>query len=418
MTSLHEVYQLFLKSSGVQTDSREVNSNELFFALNGPNFNANTFAHQAIEKGALAAVVDDKSVAEANQNCYLVDDVLQTLQSLAQHHRKQFNIPLIALTGSNGKTTTKALIHAVLSSSYEVLATEGNFNNHIGLPLTLLRLSAAHSHAIIEMGANHLKEIAFLCEMAQPTHGLITNIGKAHLEGFGSEKGVLQGKTELYAFIEKNNGLIFVNDEDDKLIKALGDVAYITYKPSEFTIVHDQPTLKLTCQNIEIPTRLVGTYNKENIVAAISIGAFFDVSLAKAAKAISEYSPNNSRSQLLKQHGKTLSFDAYNANPSSMQAAVTAFGKRSGKKAVILGRMAELGTYESAEHQSLVDLVANHEFDACYWVGKPYQSIVATNYFASVEELNVFLRTNPIEADQVLIKGSRSANLEKVLESL
>jgi len=306
----------------------------------------------------------------------------------------------------------------VLSPSYEVLATEGNFNNHIGLPLTLLRLSAAHSHAIIEMGANHLKEIAFLCEMAQPTHGLITNIGKAHLEGFGSEKGVLQGKTELYAFIEKNNGLIFVNDEDDKLIKALGDVAYITYKPSEFTIVHDQPTLKLTCQNIEIPTRLVGTYNKENIVAAISIGAFFDVSLAKAAKAISEYSPNNSRSQLLKQHGKTLSFDAYNANPSSMQAAVTAFGKRSGKKAVILGRMAELGTYESAEHQSLVDLVANHEFDACYWVGKPYQSIVATNYFASVEELNVFLRTNPIEADQVLIKGSRSANLEKVLESL
>ena len=418
MTSLQEVYQLFLKSSGVQTDSRKVNYNELFFALNGSNFNANKFAHQAIEKGALAAIVDDKSVAIANQNCYLVDDVLQTLQSLAQHHRKQFNIPLIALTGSNGKTTTKALIHAVLSSSYEVLATEGNFNNHIGVPLTLLRLSAAHSHAIIEMGANHLKEIAFLCEMAQPTHGLITNIGKAHLEGFGSEEGVLQGKTELYAYIEKNNGLIFVNEEDDKLIKALGDVAYITYKPSEFKIVHDQPTLKLTCQNIEIPTWLVGTYNKENIVAAISIGAFFDVSLAKAAKAISEYSPNNSRSQLLKQHGKTLSFDAYNANPSSMQAAVTAFGKRSGKKAVILGRMAELGTYESAEHQSLVDLVANHEFDACYWVGKPYQSIVATNYFASVEELNVFLRTNPIEADQVLIKGSRSANLEKVLESL
>lgn len=418
MTSLQEVYQLFLKSSGIQTDSRKVNSNELFFALNGPNFNANTFAHQAIERGALAAVVDDKSVAEANQNCYLVDDVLQTLQSLAQHHRKQFNIPLIALTGSNGKTTTKALIHAVLSSSYEVLATEGNFNNHIGVPLTLLRLSAAHSHAIIEMGANHLKEIAFLCEMAQPTHGLITNIGKAHLEGFGSEKGVLQGKTELYAFIEKNNGLIFVNEEDDKLIKALGDVAYITYKSSEFTIVHDQPTLKLTCQNIEIPTQLVGSYNKPNIASALCIGTNFGISLAKAAKAISDYTPNNSRSQLMIQNGKTLTFDAYNANPSSMKAAITAFSKRNGKKAVILGHMAELGAYESDEHQELVDLVEKHGFDECYWVGKPYKSIVVKNYFASVSELNMFLKNNPIKANQVLIKGSRSASLEEILNIL
>lgn len=418
MTSLQEVYQLFLKSSGVQTDSRKVNSNELFFALNGPNFNANTFAHQAIEKGALAAIVDDKSVAAANQNCYLVADVLQTLQSLAQHHRKQFNIPLIALTGSNGKTTTKALIHAVLSSSYEVLATEGNFNNHIGVPLTLLRLSAAHSHAIIEMGANHLKEIAFLCEMAQPTHGLITNIGKAHLEGFGSEEGVLQGKTELYAFIEKNNGLIFVNEEDDKLMKVLGDVAYITYNPSEFTTVHDQPTLKLTCQNIEIPTQLVGTYNKQNIASALCIGANFGIPLEKAAKAMSDYTPNNSRSQLMIQNGKTLTFDAYNANPSSMKAAITAFSKRSGKKAVIMGHMAELGAYESDEHQALVELVENHDFDECYWVGKPYKSIVAKNYFASVSELNMFLKNNPIEANQVLIKGSRSATLEEVLNIL
>ena len=418
MTSLQEVYQLFLKSSGVQTDSRKVKSNQLFFALKGPNFDANAFAHQTIENGALAAIVDSKTTADANQACFLVDDVLQTLQAIAQLHRKQFNIPVIALTGSNGKTTTKALIDVVLSTTHTVLATEGNLNNHIGVPLTLLGLTAAHSHAIIEMGANHLKEITFLCKIAQPTYGLITNVGKAHLEGFGSEEGVLQGKTELYDFIEKKGGHIFINEADNKLMKALGDVAHIAFEPAEYNIVQEQPTLKLVHQNIEIPTQLVGTYNKENIVAAISIGAFFDVSLAKAAKAISEYSPNNSRSQLLKQHGKTLNFDAYNANPSSMQAAVTAFGKRSGKKAVILGRMAELGTYQSAEHQSLVDLVANHEFDACYWVGKPYELLVDTNYFASVEELNVFLRTNPIEADQVLIKGSRSANLEKVLESL
>ncbi|MDA9201746.1 UDP-N-acetylmuramoyl-tripeptide--D-alanyl-D-alanine ligase [Flavobacteriaceae bacterium] len=418
MTSIQEVYQLFLKSSGVQTDSRKVTSNQLFFALNGPNFNANTFAHQAIEKGALAAIVDNKAVADANQACYLVDNVLKTLQELAQLHRNQFDIPVLALTGSNGKTTTKALIQAVLSANHTVLATEGNLNNHIGVPLTLLRLTAAHSHAIIEMGANHLKEIAFLCEIAQPTYGLITNVGKAHLEGFGSEEGVFQGKTELYDFIEKKDGLIFVNEDDHKLFFAIGNVAHIAFEPSEYSIVQEQPTLKLVRQNIEIPTQLVGTYNKENIVAAISIGAFFDVSSAKAAKAISEYSPNNSRSQLLKQNGKTLTFDAYNANPSSMKAAITAFSKRSGKKAVILGHMAELGTYESAEHQALVDLVTNNDFDTCYWVGKPYEPIVATNYFASVEELNVFLRTNPIEADQVLIKGSRSATLEKVLESL
>ena len=418
MTSLKEVYQLFLKSSGVQTDSRKVNFNQLFFALNGPNFNANTFAHQAIEKGALAAIVDNEAVAETNQNCYLVNDVLETLQALAQHHRNQFDIPLIALTGSNGKTTTKALMRAVLGTTHKVLATDGNLNNHIGVPLTLLRLTTAHSHAIIEMGANHIKEIAFLCELAQPTHGLITNVGKAHLEGFGSEEGVLQGKKELYDFIEKKDGIIFVNEDDDKLLSSIGDVKHATYKPSEFRITQDQPTLTLVYQNIEIPTQLVGTYNKENIAAAVSIGAYFGVSLVMAAKAVSDYTPNNSRSQLMAHNGKTLTFDAYNANPSSMKAAIAAFGKRSGKKAVILGHMAELGTYESAEHQALVDLVKNQDFEASYWVGKPYEHIVTTHYFASVDELNLFLKNNPVEADQLLIKGSRSATLEKVLDSL
>ena len=418
MTSLQEVYQLFLKSSGVQTDSRKVKSKQLFFALNGPNFDANTFAHQAIKKGALAAIVDNRAIAEANQACYLVDDVLKTLQALAQHHRNQFNIPVLALTGSNGKTTTKGLIHAVLSTTYTVLATEGNLNNHIGVPLTLLRLTAAHSHAIIEMGANHLKEIAFLCEIAEPTCGLITNVGKAHLEGFGSEEDVFQGKTELYDFIEKKDGLIFVNEDDHKLFFAIGNVAHISFEPSEYSIIQEQPTLKLAYQNIEMPTQLVGTYNKENIAAAVSIGVYFGVSLAKAAKAVSDYTPNSSRSQLLIQNGKTLTFDAYNANPSSMQAAITAFSKRNGKKAVILGHMAELGAYESVEHQALVDLVISHDFDTCYWVGKPYESIVAANYFASVDELNVFLKINPIEAEQLLIKGSRSATLEKVLSFL
>lgn len=418
MTSLKEVYQLFLKSSGVQTDSRKITSHQLFFALNGPNFDANAFAKQAIEKGALAAIVDDKAVAEANQNCYLVADVLETLQTLAQHHRNQFDIPIIALTGSNGKTTTKALMHAVLSTTHKVLATDGNLNNHIGVPLTLLRLTTAHSHAIIEMGANHLKEIAFLCEIAQPTHGLITNVGKAHLEGFGSEEGVLQGKTELYDFIAKKDGIIFINQDDNKLLNSIGDVTHTSYKPSEFRTTQDQPTLTLVCQNIEIPTQLVGTYNKENIAAAVSIGVYFGVSLVKAAKAVSDYTPNNSRSQLMTLNGKTLTFDAYNANPSSMKAAIVAFAKRSGKKAVILGHMAELGTYESAEHQALVDLVKKQGFETSYWVGKPYEHLVKTHYFSSVDKLNLFLKNNPIEADQLLIKGSRSATLEKVLDCL
>jgi UDP-N-acetylmuramoyl-tripeptide--D-alanyl-D-alanine ligase len=418
MTSLKEVYQLFLKSSGVQTDSRKVTSHQLFFALNGPNFDANAFAQQAIEKGALAAIVDDKAVAEANQNCYLVADVLKTLQTLAQHHRNQFDIPIIALTGSNGKTTTKALMHAVLSTTHKVLATDGNLNNHIGVPLTLLRLTTAHSHAIIEMGANHLKEIAFLCEIAQPTHGLITNVGKAHLEGFGSEEGVLQGKTELYDFIAKKDGIIFINQDDNKLLNSIGDVTHTSYKPSEFRITQDQPTLTLVNQNIEIPTQLVGTYNKENIAAAVSIGVYFGVSLVKAAKAVSDYTPNNSRSQLMTLNGKTLTFDAYNANPSSMKAAIAAFAKRSGKKAVILGHMAELGTYELAEHQALVDLVKKQGFETSYWVGKPYEHLVTTHYFSSVDKLNLFLKNNPIEADQLLIKGSRSATLEKVLDCL
>ena len=418
MTSLKEVYQLFLKSSGVQTDSRKVTSHQLFFALNGPNFDANAFAQQAIEKGALAAIVDDKAVAEANQNCYLVADVLKTLQTLAQHHRNQFDIPIIALTGSNGKTTTKALMHAVLSTTHKVLATDGNLNNHIGVPLTLLRLTTAHSHAIIEMGANHLKEIAFLCEIAQPTHGLITNVGKAHLEGFGSEEGVLQGKTELYDFIAKKDGIIFINQDDNKLLNSIGDVTHTSYKPSEFRITQDQPTLTLVYQNIEIPTQLVGTYNKENIAAAVSIGVYFGVSLVKAAKAVSDYTPNNSRSQLMTLNGKTLTFDAYNANPSSMKAAIAAFAKRSGKKAVILGHMAELGTYESAEHQALVDLVKKQGFETSYWVGKPYEHLVTTHYFSSVDKLNLFLKNNPIGADQLLIKGSRSATLEKVLDCL
>ena len=417
MVSFQDVYALFLTSSGVETDSRKSIDNKLFFALKGENFDGNSYALSAIKKGAKAAIVDNTEIA-ANPKCFLVDDVLQTLQSLANHHRNQFDIPVIALTGSNGKTTTKELLTAVLSTSHCVLATEGNLNNHIGVPLTLLQLTQAHTHAIIEMGANHLKEIDFLCRITQPTHGLITNIGKAHLEGFGSEEGVLQGKTELYRFLEKNDGVVFVNQENSKLVNSLGKNLSIAYTPSDFIIHKDHPTLEILFNNIKIKTQLAGIYNKNNIAAAVCVGSAFGVSVEQSATAISDYTPVNHRSQLVQQNNKTIVLDAYNANPTSMHAAVNSFSKRAGKKAVILGTMAELGLHEANEHKALVKLVKTMKMECCYWVGSPYKPFVDENCFETTEDLVTQLKNNPIEADEILVKGSRSVRLENLLPYL
>ena len=414
MVSFQDVYALFLTSSGVETDSRKSLDNKLFFALKGENFDGNSYALSAIKKGAKAAIVDNTEIA-ANPKCFLVDDVLQTLQSLANHHRNQFDIPVIALTGSNGKTTTKELLTAVLSTSHCVLATEGNLNNHIGVPLTLLQLTQAHTHAIIEMGANHLKEIDFLCRIAQPTHGLITNIGKAHLEGFGSEEGVLQGKTELYKFLEKNDGVVFVNQENSKLVNSLGKNLSIAYSPSNFLIDKDHPTLELSINNIKINTQLAGSYNRTNIAAAVCVGSAFGFSVEQSAAAISDYTPVNYRSQLVQKNNKSIVLDAYNANPTSMHAAVISFSKRTGKKAVILGTMGELGTHEAKEHQALVKLVETMGIDYCYWVGDPYKPFVDANWFETTEDLAMHLKTNPVNADEILVKGSRSVRLENLL---
>ena len=418
MTSLKEVYSFFLASSGVETDSRKSLDNKLFFALKGEKFDGNTYALSAIEKGAVAAIVDQQEIAATHPKCLLVDDVLKTLQSLANHHRKQFDIPVIALTGSNGKTTTKELIAAVLNTSFNILSTEGNLNNHIGVPLTLLRLNNKHSHALIEMGANHLNEIDFLCHIAQPTHGLITNVGKAHLEGFGSEDGVLQGKTELYRFLEKNNGVVFINQQDGKLQNALGENLSIAYTPSDFIIHKDHPTLEILFNNIKIKTQLAGIYNKNNIAAAVCVGSAFGVSVEQSATAISDYIPVNHRSQLVQQNNKTIVLDAYNANPTSMHAAVNSFSKRAGKKAVILGTMAELGLHEANEHKALVKLVKTMKIECCYWVGSPYKPFVDENCFETTEDLVTQLKNNPIEADEILVKGSRSVRLENLLPYL
>ena len=415
MVSLQDVYALFLSASGVETDSRKSLDNKLFFALKGENFDGNSYAINAIENGAIAAIVDNSEIAATHSNCYLVDDVLQTLQNLANHHRNQFQIPVIALTGSNGKTTTKELLTAVLSTSYSVLATKGNLNNQIGVPLTLLQLTQTHTHALIEMGANHLNEIDFLCGIAQPTHGLITNVGKAHLEGFGSEEGVLKGKTELYRFLEENDGVVFVNQEDSKLLRELEKNKKITYTPSAFSIRTEHPTLELIYNGVEIHTKLAGSYNITNIAAALCVGNAFGISTEKCITAISDYTPVNHRSQLIQKNNKSIVLDAYNANPTSMRAAVISFAKRVGKKAVLLGTMAELGTHEAKEHEALVKLVKNMGIEYCYWVGNPYKSFVNSNWFETTEALEVHLKNNPIEVDEILVKGSRSTRLEKLI---
>lgn len=418
MTSLQEVYALFLASSGIETDTRKPVLNTLFFALKGPSFDGNAFAKNAIEKGALAAIVDRPEIAKEHQNCYLVADVLQTLQALANYHRTQFDIPVIALTGSNGKTTTKELIAAVLRATHRVLATKRNLNNHIGVPLTLLQLNQKHTHALIEMGANHIGEIDFLCTIAEPTHGLITNVGKAHLEGFGSEEGVLKGKTELYRFLEKNGGTVFVNQEDRKLVGALGKNHNITYSPSEYDVLDDQPTLRLRFDGVEIHTELAGNYNKTNISAAICVGKAFGVHLHQSIAAIANYNPVNHRSQLIKKGNKTIVLDAYNANPTSMRAAVSAFTKYEGKKATILGFMAELGAHEANEHKAVVRLVKTMDIKACYWIGAAYKSHVDSNWFETTEAFAAHLKRNPIKANQILVKGSRSAGLEILIDLL
>lgn len=418
MASLKEVYSLFLASSGVETDSRNFLANKLFFALTGEKFDGNTYALDAIECGAKAAIVDCPKTAVSHQNCYLVEDVLQTLQNLANHHRKQFNVPVIALTGSNGKTTTKELLTAALSTTHCVLATKGNFNNHIGVPLTLLRLTKSHTHAIIEMGANHLKEIDFLCNITEPTHGLITNVGKAHLEGFGSEEGVLKGKTELYRFLEKNDGTVFVNEENAKLFEALGKNKYIAYTPSKYLILSNHPTLKLTFNGIHIDTQLAGSYNKTNIAAAVCVANAFGVSIEKSIDAISSYNPINHRSQLIQKNNKNIILDAYNANPTSMRAAVLSFSEKTGEKAVILGTMAELGAHEANEHEALVKLVKSLKIGNCYWIGTPYKDFVDAKWYETTDAFVTHLKNNPIKANQILIKGSRSIGLETLLTFL
>jgi UDP-N-acetylmuramoyl-tripeptide--D-alanyl-D-alanine ligase len=425
--NIHELYQLYLQYPTVQTDTRKLQKGDLFFALKGPNFNANAFAKQALESGAAYAVIDDAQFY-IDERTLVVEDVLQTLQQLANHHRKQFQIPILAITGSNGKTTTKELIHVVLSEQYKTYTTEGNLNNHIGVPLTLLKIKKDAEMAIVEMGANHQKEIESYCRIAEPTHGLITNCGKAHLEGFGGVEGIRKGKGELFDWLRTHNGTAFLMTDYDYLeTMSAGIQNKFTYGTKEGTVIGhiaaSDPLLAVSFSKPHvgtIHTALVGDYNLPNVLAAVAAGQYFDVPFANITHAIEAYHPSNSRSQLVQKGSMRIIVDAYNANPSSMKAAIENFSRTAGDhKYLVLGAMAELGAESLEEHKALVEEIKKHNWQQVLLVGGDFQKIKHPFVqLASADEAGNWLQQQPLQDAYLLLKGSRSMGMEKVLSYL
>ena len=423
---LEQLHQLFLESSGVSTDTRNIKQNALFFALKGVNFNGNTFAHQALKSGAKYVVIDEV-VSPANERFILVDNVLETLQALANFHRKHLGLPIIALTGSNGKTTTKELIFAVLKPHFKTVATVGNLNNHIGVPLTLLSMTVATEIGIVEMGANHAKEIAMLCEIAQPNIGYITNFGKAHLEGFGSEQGVVKAKSELYDYLKANSGIIILNSDDPKQVAQVGAYDRIyTFSEALETAVNvkltaTQPFLSLALQNITINTNLVGNYNVYNCAAALAIGTHYKLTPLQLKEGIEAYVPANNRSQIIKQNTNEILLDAYNANPSSMEVALDNFKSiQNSHKLAVLGDMFELGTTSVKEHLEVVNQAMLTKGCIFYFVGSHFFEHKTDHpklqFFKTFDDLQLHLEQSTISNTSILIKGSRGMALERVLE--
>lgn len=428
-----ELYKIYLQFPSIQTDTRRIKEGDLFFALKGQNFNGNQFAKQALDNGAGFAIVDE-NMNDTDERIIQVTDVLKTLQDLAHHHRRQFilstaekQIPFIAITGSNGKTTSKELIHAVLSSVYKTYTTEGNLNNHIGIPLTLLKIKPDVEFAIIEMGANHLKEIEGYCTYTMPTHGVITNCGKAHLEGFGSEEGIRKGKGELFDYLKQHDGTAFVMWDYDYLremskgIKHLS--TYGTHDAGVTGIVKNSTGLLevkiISGADIDhIKTNLVGEYNLPNVLLAVAIGKYFKVPDEKIKLALENYIPSNSRSQLLEKDSNKIILDAYNANPSSMKAAIENFAKMDGsEKVLILGGMMELGKESLQEHQQLIDLIKRHCWNHVVLVGGDFNKVHHPFlYFDTAAMAGDWYKNQRFKQTHILIKGSRSTMMEKVLD--
>ncbi len=431
--SIEDLYKIFLQFPLVETDTRKVKRGDIFFALKGPNFNGNLYVKQAFDAGASYCVCDEQTGIE-NENIIYTDNVLSTLQMLAKHHREQFEnlgegkqIPFIAITGSNGKTTTKELVHEVLSTTYKCYTTKGNLNNHIGIPLTLLSVKKDAEIVVIEMGANHLHEIESYCNYTKPTHGLITNCGKAHLEGFGGEEGVKKGKGELYDYLAKTGGTIFINTDYDYL-KIMSEAVEnkITYGSSNAAytgiVKADNHFLEITITNgatiNSIKTQLAGNYNLPNVMSAVCIGKTFGVADEAIKTALENYVPSNSRSQIITKESNTILLDAYNANPSSMKAAIENFAAMSGdNKIVILGGMMELGEDSIAEHKAVVELLQKYEWHKVVLAGKDYEYLPENmDHFNTSSEVADWFKTQNFKNSTILIKGSRGMAMEKVIE--
>ena len=433
MAIIEQLHQHYLKHPIICTDTRSITEGCLFFALKGDKFDANQFAEKAVEAGAAFAIIDNPDFAKGDQ-FILVNDVLETLQELAKHHRKQLNIPVIGLTGSNGKTTTKELIRAVLAEHFRVFATKGNLNNHIGVPLSILSIADDIEIAVIEMGANHQKEIELLSSIAQPTHGLISNVGMAHLEGFGGFEGVKKGKAELYAYLSETNGYAFLNAANKDLTEMVtkaGVTNVIRYNVAEEGVVqgllkNSDPLIEFEWsyngKTYDAKANLTGTYNFENILAAISIGCFFGLSAEEINKGLADYFPTNNRSQLTKTEKNTVICDFYNANPSSMAAAITNLNGLSAEhKIAILGDMFELGDESAAQHQRIIELAIKNEIGTLIFVGHHFfnaKGDAHAHFFATPNEASAFIQTQDWKDSLVLLKGSRGMALEQLLPLL
>lgn len=435
--AIQELYQLYLQHPVISTDTRKIESGSLFFALKGDKFDANTFAAQALEAGAAYAVIDNAAYRMSDR-CIMVDDVLSTLQDLARYHRKQLQIPVIGLTGTNGKTTTKELINAVLSQQFITLATQGNLNNHIGVPLTILSINNTHQIAVIEMGANHQKEIALLCTIAQPTHGLITNVGKAHLEGFGGVEGVKIGKGEMYDYLKATESVAFVNSDSPDLMlmketRGLVKVEYYGRSSDQNTVngnlADNAPYLALNWtiagsdQKYHTATQLTGNYNLDNVLAAMCIGYYFKLNPEQINAGIEGYQPQNNRSQILKTKTNTLICDYYNANPSSMLVAIDNLNKmQATQKVMILGDMFEMGDDAAAEHEAVLKAALANTGSKVIFIGKEFFLLKSLYdgeaFYKTAEDAIASLQAEPITNSAVLIKGSRGMALERLVAFL
>ena len=431
--SIEEIYELYKSNPVVCTDTRNIIKGCIFFALKGATFNGNTFAENALQNGAAYAVIDEPEFKK-DERYLLMPDVLNSLQHLANFHRRQLKCPVLAITGSNGKTTTKELISRVLAKKYNVHFTKGNFNNHIGVPLTILSAPPETEMLVVEMGANHQKEIEMLSAIAMPDYGIISNVGKAHLEGFGGFEGVKKGKGELYEFLSLHHGCAFVNGDNPHLTEMIRKknvkrkIVYGTDTKFDFSgkLMESFPFLKVKWKSGTnsgvISSQLVGEYNFENILAAACIGNYFKVEADQINKAIEEYVPDNSRSQVVKKGSNTILLDAYNANPASMDAALRNFSMMEGKhKVVFLGEMAELGNESEQEHRQLVDLVKSMNFEKVILVGQkfsPHISALPASYFLSSADAAQWTKDQNIKDATILIKGSRSSKMEVVLDSI